>query len=901
MRTDFALYVARSRLRWCIACALLCLSLNVVVAQAGTQPILINEVLASNGTILADEDGDYEDWIELHNPSTEPIDLEGYTLTDKPDDPNKWVFPQVTIQPKGFLLVWASGKDRRTPGNWDFGRPLILEFESSGFNDGDVARILVNGEDKSLNLRGINVVRLDKDGSYIESTVYDTWASPDAADAMVRYLEGLSDGEIVIFAVRDEASENLNSRARAALETLGSEYIGQLGHQDSWGMISIVGQGKLVEDYRPSSEGPATESLVSNMILHTNFKLNKDGEFLALYAPDGTEVDSLSFSEQVRDVSYGRKPDGAGIWCFFSEPTPGAPNDTACATGIAEPPKFSASSGFYEGPITVALTASGGAEIHYTLDSSIPTEASPRYTGPLTIKRTQVVRARAFEADLIPSRAVTHTFFVDEGVHLPVLSLVTDPANLWDDDLGIYTEGRYPACPNYMQRGPKWERPVAVEFFEDDHSLAFTIDAGFRIHGGDTRMFPKKSFILLFREAYGQGRLYYPIFWEDEFDKHDLDGFSSLVVRNAGNDGVGGLPRIRDPLMHALWLEEGGLVSAKRSVFVYLNGEPWGIYNLREHIDADYIVTNFGVEDFDFITEERTVRAGDAVHWDATLSFFEGHDLASDANYTQAQKLIDIKNFTDFQIFQIYGGNIDVWGNYMRFRPRSPDGKWQWIMWDMDLTFGLEPETPVSHNTLAWHTRDRLRPDLGPAWADDDLWLTLMLRKLLENDEYRVYFIDRFADLLNTTLHPMHVVAVIDALASIIEPDISLEMARWSSEWGGSVDEWLANVEELRDFARRRPHYLRHYIIDAFGLIGTASLTIEPPSGEGSVRVNTIMPTSYPWHGTYFQGVPVTLQAQPAPGYEFAGWSDRSLPSNGTVTILLPEYYSVRALFVPSR
>jgi len=896
-----SLSVGNLQLRWCIVGALLSLFLAVTVVPAQTQSVVINEFLASNGTILADEDGDYEDWIELYNPSTEPINLDGYTLTDKPDIPNKWTFPAVTIQSNGFLLIWASGKDRRTPGNWDFKRPLILEFESAGYYDGDFARILVNGEDKSLNLRGTNIVRLDEQGSYIESTVYDTFESPDAADDMVRYLENLSNGEIVIFALRDEASDNLNSQARSALEDLGSEYIGQLGHQDSWGMISVVGQGKLAEDCQPSSEGPAMARLASKMTLHTNFKINKDGEFLGLYAPDGTEIDSGKFVSQVRDVSFGRQPDGGEGWCLFFEPTPSAPNDTACATGIAEPPEPSTSSGFYEGPITVTLPAMPEeAAIYYTLDGSIPTEASPRYIDPLVIDRTQVLRARAFRNGLIPSPIRTYTYLIDEDVHLPVLSLVSDPANLWDDEIGIYAEGCYPAHPNYVQHGREWERPVSVQFFEKDGSLGFALGAGIRIFGGYTRIYPKKSFVLHFRERYGQDRLDYPVFSGDEPGKPDLQSLKSLVVRNAGEDGYCSNPRIRDPLMHTLWSEEGGLVSAKRSVSVYLNGAPWGIYNLREHIDTDYIATNFGVKDFDLITEERTVKAGDAVHWDATLSFFEGHDLSSDVNYAQAQKLIDVKNFTDFQIFQIYGANIDLVANLVKFRPRIPEGKWQWIMWDTDHAFALESYNPVSHNTLAWATRTRPQPDLGPPWDDESTsWSTLILRKLLENQEYRNYFINRFADLLNTALLPKNVIAKIDALASIIEPDIPLEVARWSSEWGGTLEEWLANVQGLRDFAKQRPGFVREHIIEEFGLMGTALLTIEPPSGEGSVRVNTTLPTTYPWHGSYFQGIPVKLQAEPAPGYKFTGWGDASLPRTTTVVVSLPESYSVQALFLP--
>ena len=888
----------------CIACMLLVLfsAGAVVSANTQTQSVVINEFLASNGNTLADENGDYEDWIELYNPTAEPINLDGYTMTDEPDNPSKWTFPAVTIQPKGFLLIWASGKDRRTPGNWDFARPLILEFESAGLNDGDVAKILVNREDKSLNLRGINIVRLNEQGNYIESTVYDTYGSFDAADSMVRYLESLSNGEIVIFAVRDEASFQLNSRARSALEALGSEYIGQLAYQDSWGMISVMGQGKLVEDYRPSTEGPATGSLASKMILHTNFKINKDGEYLGLYVPNGTVIDRLEFDEQVRDVSFGRQPDGGENWCLFSEPTPNAPNDTPCATGVAEPPEFSTGKGFYDGPVTVVLAASGESVIHYTLDGSIPTEASHRYTDPLVIEETQVVRARVFKDGLIPSTTVTHTYLINENVHLPVLSLSTDPVNLWDNEIGIYTEGRYPVRPNYMERGREWERPVSAEFFEGDGSLGFALDAGIRVFGAYTRIYPKKSFILYFRERYGQDLLDYPVFSGDEPGKPELQSFKRLVVRNAGNDGKGSRTRIRDSLMHTLWAEEGGLVSAKRSVFVYLNGIPWGIYNVREHIDKHYLASNFGVEGADLLKERRTIKEGDAAHWDATFAFFEGSDLSLNENYQRAQSLIDVKNFTDFQIFQIYCGNLDLAANLAKFRPRSADGEWKWIMWDTDYAFALTPCNPVSHNTLAWATRDGPRHDLGPDWDDGGytLWSALILRKLLENDEYRLYFINRFADLLNTTLHPENVIARIDALAAIIKTDIPQEMARWSNEWEGSPEEWLTNIEGLRDFARRRPHYVRHHIVDQFELVGTATLVIEPPErGKGSVRVNGVLPMAYPWHGTYFQGVPVTLQAEPAPDYRFTDWSDSSLPKSSTVVISLPEYYDIQAVFMP--
>ncbi|MCF7889922.1 CotH kinase family protein [Candidatus Bipolaricaulota bacterium] len=795
------------------------LALILVDFMVSSQPesVVINELLASNQERLADGDGDLEDWVELYNPTNEAINLEGYTLTDRPKNPTKWRFPDVTINPKGFLLLWASGKDRRAPGNWDFKTPLNLKFESAGYSAGNFASILINGKEKSFNQRGINIARLDEDGNFVENTAYDTWATREAADSLVRYLDKLPKGDIVVFTIKDEASQNLHARARSALEELGSEYIGRLSYWDSWGMIAVVGKDKLLEVYKTSGEGVATGSLVSKMNLHTNFNLNTNGESLNLFAPNGTLVDSLDFKQQVQNVSFGRHPDGGNDWCYFSKPTPVGPNNTACATGVTNTPRSSIKRGFYEEPVKVKLTSSGNSKLYYTLDGSVPTKASRQYSKPLVIEETKVLRVRAFKDGLIPSEVLTRTLFINQSHSLPVLSLITDPANLWEEYTGIYTEGRYPAHPNYLQRGGDWERPAVFEFYEDDTSLGFVLTAGIRIHGGYTRTYPKKSFRLHFSKKYGKEELNYPVFTEEGFAKPDSTGFKHLIIRNAGQDGYGSRPRIRDPLLHALWAEEGGLFSAKRSAFVYLNGEPWGIYNIRERIDEHYIASNSTGKVTDLIKATNVVK-GNVFHWRKTLDYFEHSDLSEEDNYARVQKFIDINNFTDFWIFQIYSANVDIDGNLIKYRAESSEGKWKWILWDMDMALGLYPEAP-SHNTLVWHTREKHRPAYGHDWADGDLRIPMMLRKLLENEEYRSYFINRFDQLLNTTLHPDHVVATIDELASIIEPEIPLEMERWSDEWGGSsVEEWQAHLNGLREFARRRPRYLREHIIDYFEL-----------------------------------------------------------------------------------
>ena len=443
-----------------------------------------------------------------------------------------------------------------------------------------------------------------------------------------------------------------------------------------------------------------------------------------------------------------------------------------------------------------------------------------------------------------------------------------------------------------------WERPVTMQFFEADGTHEFTVTAGMRILGGISREFPKKSFVVYFRPQYGNDVLRYPI-----FSTTDRQRFQSLVLRMGGDDGQNDSPRMRDPLMHTLWGEVGGLVSAVRPVFLYLNGKPWGLYHLRERMDVSYLTEHFGHADVDLIRESDDVRAGDLRHWDATLDFFRSADLNRAEDLAQARRFVDLDNLADFYFFQIYAGNIDlVEPNLVKCRPRTEGGRWRWLMWDVDVSFGLTSSSPATHNTLAWFTRDRARPDLGFYNDDggDSLWATLMLRRLLGAERTRIDALNRLADLLNTTLSSAHVVDLIDEFAAEIGNDIPYDLSVWAHEWEGSFDGWVNEVEALRDFARQRTDVVRGHAREQFGLTD-AVLTLDAPlGGRGHLRVNSFEVDEFPWTGRYFQEVPVTLEAIPADGLVFDGWNDPAWPQTRVVTVSLGARTRVRARFTPS-
>ncbi len=606
---------------------------------------------------------------------------------------------------------------------------------------------------------------------------------------------------------------------------------------------------------------------------HTNYKLDAEGEQIGLYNGNNF-VDSLTFGQQSTDISYGRYPDGGVNWIAFTEPTPNASNDTSILEH-AEVPKFSHQGGFYSGSVTLELgVTSPTAKIYYTLDCYEPTKTSLLYTGPILISKTTVVRARAYEDSLYPSEIRTYTYIFNENFNIATLSLVTDPPSLWDPDSGIYV--------NYNERGDEWERYTSVEFYKENDDFGFSENAGLRIHGGGPRSFPKKSFRLYLRNEYGQNWLEYPLF---ETKSH-IREFKRLILMSGSvdmpaSDWPGGWTLLRDPLMHEFSHRIKCIYAANRPVAVFLNQEPWGIYNLFERPDQYFTYSNFGKEDVDIIEDGRNARVGDMVAWQQMIQFFENNDLHSNSNYEIAKTLIDIDNYTDYCIFEIYSGNRDwPYNNYIAFRPRNENTVWRWILWDMDGCFRFYG---LNFNTLEWAISDTVRN-------------TLILRSLIENEDYKNAFINRYADLMNTIFSPLYCISLIDSFASVIRNDISFE----TDKWGSSPQIWEKNglIGSLYYFTNRRPAIAKANLESVFSLSGNIKLKIVPPKGgQGSVKVNSICINTYPWEGIYFREVPVLLTAIPNPGYDFVGWSDPSLPQIEEISITLISDSTIYAIF----
>jgi len=608
---------------------------------------------------------------------------------------------------------------------------------------------------------------------------------------------------------------------------------------------------------------------VGDMII-LNFKLDADGEFIGLYDPFGSVVDSIDFGPQKPDITTGHPREDLDLWTMFLTPTPGAPNDTISGWGFSGEPVISPSSRFFISPLNANIF---GPNSRYSIDLSDPWITGVPFSTPIHIDTTSVLRARLKEPGMLPGNVVAATYFLEPLPNLPVFSITTDPRNLWNDTIGICVVGLDTLNPNYSQHGGDWERSARLQLIDLTYGIVFDEPGQIRVQGGGDRSRSIKAFRIKFDDSPLETQVLPAI---------ERDRYTWLILRAGGNDGTS---RIRTCLSQLLGIRSGTAVSGFRAVRLYVNGELFGLYNLREYIDEEFAREHFGDGDYD-VMDYYNARSGSDSAWWATVDFFETRDLSIDTVFEQAMSLIDEWNFVNYQIINIYAGNTD-WPakNETRLRPRRDYGEWRWIIWDTDFGFGCFPTcySPIDHNTLAWAIRPVAMPELNPnpfMNPEGQLWAVAILRSSMENDGFKKDFINRFADLLNTQLSADSVISRIDSLA-LANEDTENDEYEHHGWW---IGDWYNSMVFLRDFAMVRPAFVRGHIIECFDLDSTAFVSIAPTIG-GKIAINTLPAFRDGFEGLYFAGIPVKLRALADPGYRFAEWGDFTLPDSANIEV----------------
>lgn len=772
-------------------------------------PIRISEVMADNISVLQNTDGEYADWIEIANTGNADVDLTGYALSNDKNDLFQWRFPKLNLKPGQSVVVFCTGRNRNEQGS-----ELHASFKINRSSD---QIYLVNPVGKILDFAVID--RLPGDMSLVQNASGD-WEVSDkptpgyanSAEGYEEYLQATQkQPALAIWEVMPKnagiiADESGNFNDWVEIRNLGSTAVNLESYY-------LSDDGDDIRKWRfPSLQLPPGgyalvflsseyDKPMGDKYPHASFALSASGDVLYLSDEKGTILQKLVVPAMTTDISYGCVDGNLGF-SFFAVPTPGRANDPdSRLEAYALEPVFSVNGGFFSSPLTLTVTTpETGAVIYYTTDGSEPGPSSSVLSQALQIEKTTVVRAVAYKKGALPSSIVTNTYILDPQNRMAVVSICTNPENLWSDETGIYALGHpyedvYPFHgANFWQ---EWERPAHIEFFEPDGSLGFTMDAGISIRGEYTQALDQKSFGIDARKKYGSEYIHYEV-----FPNRTYTHYQSIVLRNSGQDNTNS--KLRDVLASQLMKETGLDYQEYRPAVLYLNGEYWGFYTLRESTDKHFLHANhpeINMDNLDIIEGDWRVHKGDMTEYRAMINFIKNNDLTVAENYNYVKSKMDIDNYIDYQIAVIYGANVDN-GNIKYWRERTEDAKWRWILYDFDMAFRY-PE----HDTVS----DVFNPE---GTGSDNLFSTDLQMGLLQNQDFRDQFLRRFAYHMKTTFEPQRVCDLIDKLAAEIEPEIERNYTKWK----GSMNTWRSCITKMKDFFVKRPEFARRYIQQYFQL-----------------------------------------------------------------------------------
>lgn len=621
---------------------------------------------------------------------------------------------------------------------------------------------------------------------------------------------------------------------------------------------------------------------------HTNFKLSASGEAVVLSSPTGNVIDQVNFAQQISDISYGRRPDGTGPWAFYPRPTPDAKNTGDTVAGQTQPPTFSLSSGFYNGSQQVRITAPANSQFAYTTDGSDPSPANGLHTQTnLTISSTSVIRAKAFREQYLNSNTITHTLFIDENPTIPVVSISSDPDGLYGSDNGIFVHFK-----------KNWEREVNVEYFDHNKNLVVNQRAGLDIHGSGSRALPQKSVAIRARGRYGAKTFEYPF-----FDSKSNQQYTSLILRTSSQDQD--RAHIRDAVIQGLVEDQMDVdLQAYQPVLMFINGQYQGVRNLREKVNKHYPDSNYGIDKGDVDLLDYTPWFGLQAnsHYESMIEYIQSTDMNSQAALDYLNSQMDIDEYINYQMTQIYVGNTDWPGNNLKlWRDRSdPDSRWRWVLFGTEFGFKLwgggtlEPD----FNTLQF----ALVPNSGVKWPNPPE-STLLFRKLMENPDFRNRFSQRLAGHINTTFSPQRVNSIIDNITQEVEAEMDRHFALWGTvHWlPNNRSEWLQYIEDqLKPYGQERPQYMRQYLLQEFyesSGYTNLNLTINNVN-MGSIEVSSVkIPSVSSFTGKWLKDIPVTIKATPKDGFQFIHWQGASNSSQPDISITMAGNTELTAVF----
>lgn len=730
----------------------------------------ITEILVRNGGQFTDNYGAFSGYIELTNTTDESINLKGYSLSNDINKPFKWNLPNIEIRPGEILLIYTSGRD----------------------NTEDILHTSFNLDSKTGN------VILSKNGKIVRNISYDNLPNGYALtfiDGEYKRTGILSGG----FLNNNEGNKKFAEKYQKNKETLvineimnnNFKYLVQNGYEFyDWIELKNNSEKTInLKDYylttnlndldlynmpdvnlKPGDTyiimASGDTNLSNNSYYHSNFKLS-ESESLYLLKNEKV-IDSMFICDVPVGYSFGKDTNYGYI--YMSSPTPNKNNNSG-KYEVAYSPEFSIEAGVYNNIDELVLEINAPGIIYYTLDGSNPTTSSNIYNEPIKLSETTVVKAMNVSSGAINSSYTVASYIINENHTLPVVSVSLNPSKFsnlqgdpWNEEL---------------------EYDAYAELFEENKN-GFAVPCGFKLFGGSTRGLAKKSFSLKFRKEYGISKLHYQV-----FENRDNSVYNTLVLRSGSQDYSASM--LRDPMMTSLMESTEVDVQAYKPVVLYINGNYWGVYYIREKVDEHFISSHYNVSpnDANIVRLDGAVSVGSKKDFVNIVDYVNSHNMANMDNYNYIKNKIDIDNFITFWVAETYITNNDIINCRLFSHPDIDDGKWHMIFYDLDYAM---------YNTGTNYYQFMTDVEGMSSFKVP----TDLMRNLMKNSEFRKRFVEILSDMLNNVWTDEKILNRIDEIYNMIEP----EMERNQKRWGQTISDWNNSIAELKNFVKYRKNIL---------------------------------------------------------------------------------------------
>lgn len=756
--------------------------------------VRINEFLINNKYSRIDEDGDRPAWAELYNASTQTINLAYYAISDNKNNPAKWRFPDIEIEPGEYLVVFLSGKDRSTSRN-DLHTSFVL-------SKNDTELMLTNLRNMEYEMIALPDTLLEnvsygRSAQNIENWVYFAQPTPGQENTTKGFedifnVAKIDDNGIWINEVSAVSHAKSGKLDWIEIANGGDKDVSLKGYFLSdndknpykWQVPDItVPAGGYAVIY--ASSKPSVQSKQNVAKLGVTYT----GELLMLSSPDGNMLDVFETGVLRPDVTSGRAPgDFSGARVFFDTPTPGRTNKDEISSYTAKP-LFSRPGGYAQDTFSLEIKCdTPNAKIYYTLDGSKPTQSSSLYTEPIKIKDTTVVKAIAYAENRLKSEMMVATYLFEKKHTVPVVCLSANPRD-------------FSRAYNVTERRQRNEQEGYIEYYESDGTLGVSFPSGIRASGYGTLVHAQKSVSLFLRGGYGQSSVTYPFFKDFPYVT-----FESLTLRSSGQDKE--RARVRDAFCHLASREMDVDYSEYRLVVLYVNGEYFGLYDLRENQNSSYYAYrhNTTSDNIERISWNQTVLAGTSKEILSVRSFARSKNMSNEDNFAEFSKKVDTEAAMDYLIAVTFFCNSDYF-NQKYGRAIDYSFKWRFLLFDFDYAMRNK-----DRNLLDKFFSSTYLPTGTPGnFTNTDIQYALY-----QNPGWREEFVERYAYVLNNIYTKEKLLTLFDEMIAEMEPEMERHIKRWG--WPRSMSQWRRDVNDVRDFLEVRTEIVKKQLKSFFNL-----------------------------------------------------------------------------------